>query len=408
MMQEELPTLGSDNRSLEAQSASVAESDRQRAEQRLRHIHRIEMVGRFAGGIIHGLNNILTVIVGSSQLLLDHPELGKSARDRAQQILNAGFRAANLTSELLAFSHKPSPRMVPLDLNEVVRENKNMIRFLIGNGIELKTELEADLSHISADKDQMEQVLINLCANARDAMPHGGSMVIESQNVDIETEHSVNRQLPIKPGRYVRFSVSDTGIGMDPATLQRVFEPFFTTKEPDKRLGLGLATVQGIVKHACGIVRAESQLGEGSTFSVFLPALAESVRSEHEGCMENIRGTETILLADDPASSLQETLETFGYKVLPAEDAERAEQIADRHGDIALLLTDISLPRISGLTLAANLRKSRPELKVLQMTPPPSGFVNYGFTHQGCDFIRKPFTARALAQKLRHLLDNPA
>lgn len=406
-MQEELPTLGSNHHSIEAQSASIAESDRQKAELRLRHIHRIEMVGRFAGGIIHGLNNILTVIVGSSQLLLDQPELGKSTRDRVQQILDAGFRAANLTSELLAFSHKPSPRAVPLDLNEVIKENTNMIRFLIGNSIELKTELEADLSHISADRDQMEQVLINLCVNARDAMPHGGSIVIELQNVDIETEHSVNQQFPIKPGRYVRFSVRDTGVGMDPATLRRVFEPFFTTKEPDKRLGLGLATVKSIVKHACGIVRAESQLGEGSTFSVFLPAAAESSRNQHEDCI-SIRGTETILLADDPASSLQATLESLGYTVLPAEDAESAAQIADRHGDTALLLADISLPRISGLTLAANLRKSRPGLKVLQMIPPPSGFVNYGFTHEGCDFIRKPFTRRALAQKLRHLLDKPA
>ena len=405
-MQEELPILGKNNRCPESQSASVAESERQKSEQRLRHIHDLEMVGRFAGGIVHGLNNILTVIVGSSQLLLDHPEVGTSARDRVQQIFDAGFRAANLTSELLAFTHKQSPRAVPLDLNKVIRENTIMLRFLIGNGIELKTELEADLSHISADKGQMEQVLINLCVNARDAMPQGGSIVIESQNVDVETEYSVNPQFPIKPGRYVRFSVNDTGVGMDLATLRRVFEPFFTTKEPDKRMGLGLATVQSIVKQTCGFVRAESQLGEGSTFSVFLPALAEPARSQPKDYMllENIRGTETILLLDDPASSLQETLENLGYTVLPAEDVERAEEIADRHGDIALLLTDISLPRINGLTFVANLRKSRPEMKVLQLTPPPSGFVNYGFTHEGCDFIRKPFTSRALAQKLRHLL----
>jgi two-component system, cell cycle sensor histidine kinase and response regulator CckA len=220
------------------------------AERRLRHIQKMEVVGKFAGGIAHDLNNILTVIVGSSQLLLDHPEVGRAAGQRVQQILDAGFRAANLTSHLLSFSRKQSPRRVTLDLNRVIGDSTNMIRFLLGSGIELTTLLAADLRHVSADPVQMEQVLINLCLNARDAMPRGGSIFIETQNVEVREADVARDGLAMKPGGYVRCSVTDTGEGMDEVTLARVFEPFFTTKQPDQGLGLGLATVECIVRHA--------------------------------------------------------------------------------------------------------------------------------------------------------------
>src|SRR6185369_501117 len=279
-MQQERPALGSEEvATLTSDRTGPREwstpAEMIEAEQQLRHIQKMEVVGKFAGGIAHDLNNILTVIVGSSQLLLDHPEVGQSAGQRVQQILDAGFRAANLTSQLLSFSRKQTPRRMTVNLNRIIADSTNMIRFLVGNEIELATMLAANLLNISADPVQMEQVLINLCVNARDAMALGGSIFIESENVEVRQAEMAGDGFAMKPGRYVRVSVSDTGIGMDEATLAQVFEPFFTTKQPDKGMGLGLATVHCIVKHGGGYVRAESQPGEGSTFSVYFPAVAE-------------------------------------------------------------------------------------------------------------------------------------
>jgi two-component system, cell cycle sensor histidine kinase and response regulator CckA len=377
------------------------------AEQRLRHIQKMEVVGKFAGGIAHDLNNILTAIVGSSQLLLDHPEVGPSAGLRVQQILDAGFRAANLTSQLLSFSRKQAPRRMILNLNRIVADSANMIRFLIGKRIELTTMLAADLLNVSADPVQMEQVLINLCVNARDAMPEGGSIFIESENVEVRHAETASDGFAIKPGRYVRVSVSDTGIGMEEATLAQAFEPFFTTKQPDQGMGLGLATVQCIVKHGGGYVHAESNMGEGSLFSIYLPAVSQADRENRE-TQENIRGTETVLLVEESLplrEAWRKFLKGLGYTVLEAGDAQSAQLIAKHGGDIAVLLTDIRLPGISGMTLAECVRKVRPDLRVLQMAPPASGFVNYGFPDENTVFLRKPFTPDALARKLRSLLD---
>jgi two-component system, cell cycle sensor histidine kinase and response regulator CckA len=414
-MQQEGPILG---RAVLSSGVTALDPDRRgecewrivsdhEAEQRLRHIQKMEVVGKFAGGIAHDLNNILTVIVGSSQLLLDHPEVGRSAGQRVQQILDAGFRAANLTSQLLSFSRKQTPRRLTLNLNRIIADSTNMIRFLIGNRIELTTMLAADLVNISADPVQMEQILINLCVNARDAMPEGGSLFVESQNVEVRAGDSQAVGFAMKPGRYARFSVSDTGSGMDRETLGKVFEPFFTTKQPDKGMGLGLATVQCIVKHDGGHVRAESQLGEGTTFSVYLPAATGEAATFSDGS-QNIRGTETLLLVED-STPLRDAWRKFfrglGYTVLEAADAERAHLIAVNRRDIAALIADIRLPGISGLTLAESVRKVRPELKVLQTTAPASGFVNYGLPDENTVFLRKPFTPDALARKLRGLLD---
>jgi len=376
--------------------------------ERLRHIQKMEVVGKFAGGIAHDLNNILTVIVGSSQLLLDHPEVGQSAGQRVQQILDAGFRAANLTSQLLSFSRKQTPRRVTLNLNRIIADSTNMIRFLVGNRIELTTLLAADLQNISADPVQMEQILINLCVNARDAMPEGGSIFVESQNVDMREAEPAASGTAMKPGRYVRFSVSDTGSGMDAATLAQVFEPFFTTKQPDKGMGLGLATVQCIVKHGGGHVRAESQPGEGSVFCVYFPAVKDAAVGVLHDARENMRGSETILLVEESAplrEAWRKFLRGLGYTVLEATDAERAQWIAANRQDIAVMIADIRLPGIGGLTLAECLRKVRPELKVLQTTAPASGFVNHGFPDESTVFLRKPFTPDALARKLRGMLD---
>jgi len=383
-------------------------TDHTETERRLRHIQKMEVVGKFAGGIAHDLNNILTVIVGSSQLLLDHPEVGQAAGRRVQQILDAGFRAANLTTQLLSFSRKQAPRRVTLDLNRVIGDSTNMIRFLVGSGIELTTLLAADLRNVSADPVQMEQVLINLCVNARDAMPRGGSIFIETQNFEVREADVAKDALAMRPGRYVRCSVTDTGAGMDEVTLARVFEPFFTTKQPDRGMGLGLATVECIVRHDDGYIRAESRPGEGSVFSFYLPATMDLTATRLPDTRDNIRGTETVLLVDDSApmrEAWRKLLRGLGYAVLEADGAESAQRIAVHRDDVAAVVTDIRLPGISGLTLAECLRNLRPGLKVLQTTAPASGFVNYGFPDENTVFLRKPFTPDALARKLRNLLD---
>ncbi len=383
-------------------------NNRAETERQLRHIQKMEVVGKFAGGIAHDLNNILTVIVGSSQLLLDHPEVGRAAGQRVQQILDAGFRAANLTSQLLSFSRKQTPRRVTLDLNRVIGDSTNMIRFLIGNGIELTTLLAADLRNVSADPVQMEQVLINLCVNARDAIPHGGSIFIETQNVEVREADVATDGRAMKPGKYVRCSVMDTGEGMDEVTLAKAFEPFFTTKERDKGMGLGLATVECIVRHDGGYIRAESRPREGSVFSIYLPAATGGTTGTPPDTLDNMRGTETVLLVDDSApmrEAWRKFLRGLGYTVLEADGSESAQRIAVHRDDIAAVVTDIRLPGINGLTLAECLRNLRPGLKVLQMTAPASGFVNYGFPDENTIFLRKPFTPDALARKLRGLLD---
>jgi two-component system cell cycle sensor histidine kinase/response regulator CckA len=410
-MQREHPATDSNNKYfVEARMDRkwTGDSTRAGAEQQLRHIQKMEVAGKFAGGIAHDLNNILTVIVGSSQLLLDHPEVGQSAGRRIQQILDAGFRAANLTSQLLSFSRKQTPRRVTLDLNRIIADSANMIRFLVGNQIELTTLLGADLLNVNADSVQMEQVLINLCVNARDAMPEGGSIFIETRNVEVRSTEMTADGFSMRPGQYVCVAVSDTGIGMDEETLAQVFEPFFTTKQPDKGMGLGLATVQCIVKHGGGYVRAESHIGEGTVFSIYLPAVSEAAGQETPEMQENIRGTETLLLVEESAplrEAWRKFLKGLGYTVLEAEDAESAQMIAKHRGDIAALLTDLRLPGVNGMSLAEYVRKAHSNLRVLQMGPPASGFVNYGFPDENTVLVRKPFTPDALAQKLRALLD---
>jgi two-component system cell cycle sensor histidine kinase/response regulator CckA len=387
----------------------AGDAEHRDTEQKLRQVQKIEALGRFAGGIMHDFNNLLTVIVGYSQLLLEQPEIGLSARRRVQQILDAGFRAASLTGQLLAFSRKQLPQPITLNLNRVIENSSKLIRFLIGDDIEVQTLLAADLANVNADPSQMEQLIINFCVNARDAMPQGGRILIETSSVEVN-ERWAEQHFPVRPGRYVRLSVTDTGVGMDQETLAQIFEPFFTTKAPDKGTGLGLATVHFIVRQCGGHVWADSEPGQGAAFFVYLPVAtaAGPLPTNQSTQLRVLRGSETVLIVED-ARPLRELirglLEGFGYTVLEAEDARRARQIAEQHQDIAVLLIDVSLPGTSGLVLATALREKRPRLKVLQMTVPPSGFVNYGFQEPGTDSIQKPFTAEALALKLRSLLD---
>ena len=386
------------------------QTERRKTEQELRQAQKMEAVGRLSGGIAHDFNNIMAVIIGHSQLLLDQPEIGVSARRRVREILDSSHRAANLTRQLLAFSRKQVLQPIPLNLNRVIEGIDKMIRRLIGDDIEVRTLLAADLENVNADPGQMEQVIINFCVNARDAMPEGGRVTIETLNVEVD-EFLAGHHFPMQPGRYVRLAVSDTGIGMSEQTLSQIFEPFFTTKEPEKGTGLGLAMVYGIVKQSGGHVWAYSEPGHGSTFSVYLPTVIE----EAESCeptsepLDIKRGSETILLVEDAPSLralIRELLEGFGYTVLEAEDAAQAQQIADQHKDIALLLTDISLPKTSGIVMAKSLLEKRPGLKVLYMSAHSTGVVDCKVQQAGADFLQKPFTQEALAQKLRSLLDS--
>jgi CheY-like chemotaxis protein len=284
-----------------------------------------------------------------------------------------------------------------------------MIRRLIGDDIQVRTLLADDLENVNADPGQMEQVIINFCVNARDAMPEGGRIIIDTRNVEVDEDFAA-LHFPMKPGRYVRLSVIDTGTGMDKRTLSQVFEPFFTTKGPEKGTGLGLATVYGIVKQSGGYVWANSAPDQGATFSVYLPAVLEEAESRDQSSRppKLLRGSETILVVEDAAPLrmlIRELLEDFGYSVLEAEDAEQAHQIADHHQNIALLLTDLNLPGISGLAVAKSLLEKRPGLKVLYMSGHPNGVAHRGIQDADADFLQKPFTQEALAQKLRSLLD---
>lgn len=388
----------------------IDETARRQVEQQLQQAQKMEAVGRLAGGVAHDFNNILTVILGYCEFLLNRPEIRGETRQYAQEIYDAGSRAASLTRQLLAFSRKQLLKPRVLNLNQVIEDIGKMIRRLIGDEVEVKTVLANDLENVNADPGQMEQVIINFCVNARDAMPRGGRITIETDNVEVD-EFLAAQHYPMKQGHYVRLTVSDTGTGMDSQTLSQVFEPFFTTKGSEQGTGLGLATVYGIVKQSGGYVWAYSEPEKGSAFSVYLPSALEGAepRPLKSRSIEIIRGSETILVVEDAAplrALIRKVLEGFGYTVLEADCAEQAYQIVERHPNVDLLLTDLSLPRISGVAIAQSLLKKRPRLKVLFMSAHPAGVVDSGTSNPGTDFIQKPFTQEALAQRLRLLLDS--
>jgi PAS domain S-box-containing protein len=388
-----------------------AEEEQARLRQHLQQAQKMEAIGQLAGGIAHDFNNILGIVNGYSEMILGNPEIGGTARRRVQEILKAGQRAASLTHQLLAFSRKQVLQPKVLSLNLVIEDIDKMLRRLIGEDIEVRTVLDPNLEAVKADPSQMEQVILNFCINARDAMPDGGRITVETANVDID-EMLAAQHFPMKPGRYVRLAVSDTGTGMDKETLSHIFEPFFTTKAPGKGTGLGLATVYGIVEQSGGHVWVYSEPGHGATFSVYLPAAIEQAepRELEAKPLEIARGSETILLVEDAASLralTRELLENSGYTVLEAEDGEQAVQIAKEYeGNISLLLTDVSLPKIKGPSLARSLLQQRPGLRVLYVSGYADNIiVPNGVLQPGAAFLQKPFTAGALAGKVRELLD---
>jgi len=390
-------------------------TERKNLEMQYRQAQKMEAIGRLAGGVAHDFNNLLTIINGYSEMLLGMLHRGDPMQEFAHQIRNAGERAAALTRQLLAFSRKQVLQPEVLDLRALTMEMEKMLRRLIGEDINLKLVSDTGLWRVKADPGQMEQVILNLCLNARDAMPRGGKLTIEIHNVELDVSYSALHS-ETSPGKYVLLAVSDTGHGMDAATQARIFEPFFTTKEAGKGTGLGLATVHGIVKQSGGHIQMYSELGVGTTFKIYLPSeqRAAAGRKSHQGAARLRRGSETILLVEDEDAVRNLTrmiLERSGYRVLEARNGGEALLLCERHKEpIQLLISDVVMPQMSGRPLADRLSSLQPAMKVLFM----SGYTDDAILHHGVleadtPFLHKPFSPDALVQKVREVLDeNPS
>jgi PAS domain S-box-containing protein len=389
-----------------------AEDALHRSEEQLRQSMKMEAVGKLAGGVAHDFNNLLSVITGYSELLLLRTDDRNPARREIEEIHKAGERAAALTHQLLAFSRRQVLKPKLLRMNEVVANLGKMLRRLIGEDIDFATETVEGLWTVQADPSQIEQILMNLCVNARDAMPGGGKLVISTENVALDSPF-VERELTIPPGRYALLRVADNGVGMDGGVLRRIFEPFFTTKKQGKGTGLGLATVYGIVKQSGGYIRVSSAPGKGTTFSIYLPAVEGGDRDAEGGtpreAIEETGGTETILLVEDEDMVRELAMEIFrgnGYTVLDAPNGAAALEICDRHeGPIDLLVTDLVMPGMNGIELAERVAAARPGILILYM----SGYAEDARKHlgrmdPGRAFLQKPITPTTLSRKARELL----
>ncbi len=388
-------------------------TERKSLEEQLRQSQKMDAIGRLAGGVAHDFNNLLTAILGYGSLIGRGLPDGDPTRARAEEIVKAATCAASLTRQLLTLSRGQVLEPTVLNLNAVVADMENMLRRLIGEDIEVVTSFDPALSPVKADAGQMEQVFLNLAINARDAMPRGGRLTIETANVELD--HTYARgHIDITPGPYVMLAVSDTGCGMDAETQSHIFEPFFTTKGLGQGTGLGLATVYGIVKQSGGAIGVYSEVGRGSTFKIYIPRVAGGVeRRDPTRPVELARGSERILLVEDEttvrdlAASL---LKASGYTMLEASDPSEALALLARGDEpIDLMLTDIVMPGMSGPDLASRLGGPRPEMKVLYI----SGYAGSHVTHDaalppGSAFLPKPFTPEALTRKVREVLDQPA
>ncbi len=410
------PLRGTEGEILGVIGVALDITDRKQLADQLRQSQKLQAVGELAGGVAHDFNNLLMVVKGHAEMLLDRlpgvlADRQNPARQNVEQIQQAAERAAALTRQLLAFSRKQVLQPRVLDLNEVVAGMIQMVSRVIGANIELAFLPGANLGRVKADPSQIEQVALNLVVNARDAMPDGGRLTIETSNVhldrDFATQHAV-----VDPGPYVMLTVTDNGCGMDAATQARIFEPFFTTKEQGRGTGLGLATVYGVVKQSGGYIWVYSEVGHGTTFKVYLPmvqAPAEKTAPE-KAVSGHEPGTETILFVEDEQSVRElvcEYLSARGYHVLEASDGLQALEMAAAHtGKIQLLITDVVMPKLSGRELAARLAATRPDLKVLYI----SGYTDdsvfrHGVLQGGMAFLQKPFNLKALAAKIREILE---
>lgn len=388
-----------------------AEIERHKLEEQLRQSQKMEAIGQLAGGVAHDFNNLLTAINGYSSLALQRTNPDSRIRNYLEEIKKAGDRAANLTRQLLAFGRKQMLKPVALNLNDVVFDMNQMLRRLIGEDIKFDAKLDPALRKIKADPGQIEQVLVNLVVNSRDAMPQGGALTIETTNFEVDHEYT-SSHLGMLPGGYVMLAVSDTGCGMDIETKARIFEPFFTTKDKGRGTGLGLSTVYGIVKQSGGNIWVYSEPNRGTTVKVYLPHLDDDQEPAERPSIETAapRGSETILLVEDEEvvrGLARQILEHAGYNVLDTASGEAALRMCREHDDpIHLLLTDVVMPETSGKEIAQRLKSLRPATCVLFM----SGYTDDAIVHHGVldsnvEFIQKPFTPVTLARKVREVLD---
>lgn len=386
-------------------------TERKKLEDQLRQSQKLQAIGQLAGGVAHDFNNILTVIIAFSELLLRETPEGDGSRRKLKIINDSGVRAAKLTQQLLAFSRQQVLEPQVLSLNAVVKDILEMLERLIGVEIEMRAIFDPTLKMVKADQGQLEQVIVNLAVNARDAMPRGGKLTIETANIYLDTAYA-KQYIDVSPGWYAMLAVSDTGTGMEAETLSHIFEPFFTTKERDKGTGLGMATVHGIVKQSGGQITVYSEPEQGTTVKVYLPHTDTAAETEGFALasISTYKGNETVLLIEDEVAIKQvarEILEAQGYVVLEASSKDAVAVSEEFDGEIHLLLTDVVMPKMNGREFAEYLSSKRHGLKVLYM----SGYTDNVIDHHGIlkphiAFLQKPFTAQSLAEKVRAVLDN--
>jgi PAS domain S-box-containing protein len=389
----------------------IAEEERRKLKKQIFQAAKMEAVGRLAAGVSHDFNNIVTAIDGYSDLLLGQLDEADPRRRNVEEIRKAGERAGALTRQLLSFSRQQAPQLKVLDLNGLILNLESMLRRLIGEDIEIRTHLDTGLWPVKTDLGQIEQVIINLAVNARDAMPRGGKLSIETCNVRLD-DVRIFENIPVRPGCYAMLVVSDNGSGMDGETRRHIFDPFFTTKEADKGTGLGLSVVYGIVKNSGGYVWVYSEPGRGTTFKIYLPRVEEKPESAAPAvaAFGGFRGSETVLLVEDDDAVrklLREVLERIGYTVLDACNGGEALGICERsEGGIHLTVTDIVMPEMSGVELSRRIRSLQPGMKTLYMSGYSDNSLAYhGIMDTGTSFLQKPFTPEALGRKVREVLD---
>jgi two-component system, cell cycle sensor histidine kinase and response regulator CckA len=384
-----------------------------KSEEQLRQWQRVEAIGRLAGGVAHDFNNLLMTIKGCSELLLGAFDRRDPRREEVEEILKAADRATALTRQLLAFGRRQVLQPQILDLNAVVLNMDKMLRRLIGEDIQLVASLDPELWSVKVDPGMIEQVVMNLAVNSRDAMPSGGKLTIETSNA-VHDEEYARQHVSVQAGYYVMLAISDTGCGMDKETQSHLFEPFFTTKETGKGTGLGLSTVYGIIKQSGGNIWAYSEPGLGTTFKIYLPRVEKAAKAYRPRLKTKEAGapggTETILLVEDEdavRTMVSKILKNKGYTVLEARQGNEAIEICERNeGSINLMVTDVIMPHMSGRELAARLAPKRPEMRVLYMSGyPDNTIVQHGVLEPGTAFLQKPFTINALELKVREVLD---
>jgi PAS domain S-box-containing protein len=405
------PRFDTDGRMAYSVGVHTDVTQKRHLEEQHRQSHKMEAIGQLAGGIAHDFNNLLTVIIAYSDLLLQSVAIDRHALDALAEISKAGNRAASLTRQLLAFSRNQPPSPIAVKLNTVMRDMERMLRRVIGEDIEVSAVLQTGLYEVMADPGQLAQVLLNLSVNARDAMPHGGKLVLETRNVELSEDYA-KAHVGVVPGEYVMLSVTDTGIGISEETMRHIFEPNFTTKKLGMGTGLGLTIVQGIVTQCKGFIEVQGELGVGTTFKIYLPRTESIAKNRTPLSIHSKfpRGSENILLVEDERSLRElgrKILEKCGYTVFEAHDSDSALTLAEEaRGPIHLLVTDIMLPGASGCMLAERLRVNHPAMRVLFVSGCiDDADVRQGFDRDAVEFLAKPFTPIVFAQTVRQVID---